>query len=321
MQGEQHTTLSVQKLGVEGDRAFATRDQVRGGIRGAKQLGDLMRFRARWADESRQAAIITLPSGDEVRTDAPDVDEQLSNALDHQVTLWPLQPATDTEHYRRGKPDGPDPLTAFRDVFGLEPGEPLPDLTGLPPELVKYESPPGTYVDAFPLMLITESALAALGALAPDSVIDVRRFRPNIVVGGTDAGFAEDEWGGHRLRIGTRTSRVEIRTMRCVMVTPVRRSPNDRSIMPPSCASERSASACTPRSAARCRLARRHRRDPRLARGDPLRPLRRTHDTAGDGAAATRAPSPSPRHRPLRHRLPTSAPNRYRFGADRQTGR
>ena len=232
MQGEKHTTLSVAKLGVEGDRAFATRDEVRGGIRGAKQLGDLMRFSARWADDSLDAAIITLPSGDEVRTDAPDVDEQLSKALDHHVTLWPLQPATDTEHYRRGKPDGPDPLTALRDMFGLEPGEPLPDMTGLPPELAKYESPPGTYVDAFPLMIITESALAALGALAPDSAIDVRRFRPNIVVGGTDAGFAEDAWVGHRLRIGTMTARVEIRTMRCVMVTrPFSDLPNDRSIM------------------------------------------------------------------------------------------
>ena len=56
-----------------------------------------------------KVAVITLPSGDEVRTDAADVDGQLSKALDHSVTLWPLQPATDTEHYRRGKPDVPGP--------------------------------------------------------------------------------------------------------------------------------------------------------------------------------------------------------------------
>jgi uncharacterized protein YcbX len=232
MQGEQRGELSVGTLGVEGDRAFATRDEVRGGIRGAKQLGDLMRFAARWADDSRQAAIITLPSGDEVRTDAADVDEQLSKALDHSVTLWPLQPATDTEHYRRGKPDGPDPMSALRAMFALEPGEPLPDMTGLPPELAKYESPPGTYVDAFALLLISEASIAALGALAPDSVIDVRRFRPNIVLGGVDEGFGEDEWVGHRLRIGTMVARIEIRTMRCVMVTrPFADLPSDRTIM------------------------------------------------------------------------------------------
>jgi uncharacterized protein YcbX len=232
MQGELRTALSVGALGVEGDRAFATRDEVRGGIRGAKQLGELMKFAARWVDDSRQAAIITLPSGEEVRTDATDVDEQLSKALDHAVTLWPLQPATDTDHYRRGPSDDPDPLSALRTVFALEPDEPLPDLSGLPPVIFTYESPPGTYYDAFPLMLLSESALAALGALAPDSAIDVRRFRPNIVVAGTDTGFAEDEWVGHRLRIGTMTARVEIRTMRCVMVTrPFSDLPTDRSIM------------------------------------------------------------------------------------------
>jgi uncharacterized protein YcbX len=232
MQGERHTTLSVGTLGVEGDRAFATRDEVRGGIRGAKQLGDLMRFASRWVDDSRQAAIITLPSGDEVRTDAADVDEQLSKALDHAVTLWPLQPATDTDHYRRGPADDPDPISALRTTLALEPGEPLPDLTGLPPDAFTYVTPPGSYVDVFPLLLVSESALAALGALAPDSAIDVRRFRPNIVVNGTEAGFAEDEWVGHRLRIGTMTARVEIRCMRCVMITrPFSDLPGDRSIM------------------------------------------------------------------------------------------
>jgi MOSC domain-containing protein len=232
MQGGQENTLSVGTIGVEGDRCFATRDEVRGGIRGAKQLGDLMRFRARWADGSQEVAIITLPSGDEVRTDAADVDEQLSKALDHPVTLWPLQPASNTEHYRRGKPDDPDPIKSLRAVFALEPDEPLPDLSGLPPDVFRYESPPGTYVDAFPLLIVTESSLAAFAALTPDSAIDVRRFRPNIVIGAADAGFAEDGWVGRRLRIGTMTARVEIRTMRCIMVTrPFADLPADRSIM------------------------------------------------------------------------------------------
>jgi uncharacterized protein YcbX len=232
MQGQQRPALSVGLLGVEGDRAFATRDEVRGGIRGAKQLGDLMRFAARWADDSRAAAIITLPSGEEVRTDAADVDAKLSQALDHAVTLWALQPATDTEHYRRGRPDDPDPIRGLRAVFALEPDEPLPDLSGLPPDVFTYETPPGTYVDAYPLMLVSEAGLGALHALAPDSAIDVRRFRPNVVVGDTEPGFAEDEWVGHRLRIGTMVARVEIRCMRCIMVTrPFADLPNDRSIM------------------------------------------------------------------------------------------
>jgi hypothetical protein len=47
-----------------------------------------------------------------------------------------------------------------------------------PPSLAEYESPPGTYYDAFPLMVMTESALTSLATELPDSKIDVRRFPP-----------------------------------------------------------------------------------------------------------------------------------------------
>ena len=99
---------------------------------------------------------------------------------------------------------------------------------------------------------MSEASLVVLGVLAPDSVIDVRRFRPNIVLGGVDQGFGEDEWVGHRIRIGTVVARVEIRTMRCVMVTRAFADlPSDRTIMRTLVRRQvvpRSASACTPLS-------------------------------------------------------------------------
>ena len=46
MLGESLADAAIGENGIEGDRAWATRDEVRGGIRGAKKLPQLMRFQA-----------------------------------------------------------------------------------------------------------------------------------------------------------------------------------------------------------------------------------------------------------------------------------
>ena len=162
-----------------------------------------------------------LPDGSSLRSDAADANARLSGALGKPVTLWPLQPADQLDHYRRGLPTHDDLEQELRATFALEPGEPLPDLSGMPPEIYEFESPPGTYFDAFPLLLLSETSLARLAALAPDSQIDARRFRPNFLLALPDAepGFPETAWPGRRLRIGGMTAEVTIDCMRCVMTT------------------------------------------------------------------------------------------------------
>lgn len=238
MVGERLAAAEVSERGLHGDRGWAVRDEERGGIRGAKKIPALMRCRARYLAEptaSRAGDVeMILPDGDTVRSDAPDVHERLSAALGRRVTLWPLQPADRLDHYRRGAPTHPDLEQELRSIFGLEPDEPLPDLSGLPPELFEFESPPGTYFDAFPLMLLTDASLRQLAALAPDSVIDVRRFRPNVLIEVADGatGFVETGWPGRRLRVGGVTAEVTIDVMRCVMTTlPVDELPRDPRIM------------------------------------------------------------------------------------------
>ncbi len=73
--------------------------------------------------------------------------------------------------------------------------------------------------DASPLSLITTQTIAALGDLI-DKRLDVRRFRPNLVVdaaGGEP--YREDEWVGSVLSIGGMSMRVDRRDERCVIVT------------------------------------------------------------------------------------------------------
>lgn len=206
--------------GMAGDRTWAVRDEERGGIRGAKKIGALMQLEARYVDGFDGPVEITLPDGTVTRTDEQDAAERVSAALDHRVTLWPLQPKDDVDHYRRGPGDSADPMEELRGIFGREEGEPLPDLTIFPSELAEFESPPGTYVDAFPLMIITTSALRSLQAALPDSVVDVRRFRPSLVVDtGDEPGHPEFDWVGRRLVIGDAVLDVIDPCPRCVMVT------------------------------------------------------------------------------------------------------
>ncbi len=228
MMGDPIPSAQLDEHGVSGDRAWAVRDEVRGGIRGAKKIGGLMRLHARYlgethVDGSPGPIEITAPDGLRVRSDDDDVDERLSRFLDHEVTLWPLPPATELDHFRRGAPDSDDVETEMRAIFGREPDEPLPTFEGLPLDiLIQYESPPGTYYDVSPIHLVTDRSLATLSARSPDSRFDVRRFRPNIVVAvgpEVEGDLPEQSWIGRTIQLGEVQLRVTAACPRCVMVT------------------------------------------------------------------------------------------------------
>jgi uncharacterized protein len=237
MVGERLEHVEVGPLGLAGDRGWAVRDEVRGGIRGAKKIPSLMQCAARYADpEARELAApeIRLPDGATLRADDPTAAARLSAALGTTVTLWARRPASDLDHYRRGAPDHADVDTEMRAIFGRTADEPLPDLMVFPPELFEYESPLGTYFDAFPLLLLTEASLRRLQSLAPASTIDVRRFRPNFVLATDDdaSSFPEAAWAGKRLRIGEVVLALTVPCPRCVMVThPFADLPKDPAIL------------------------------------------------------------------------------------------
>ena len=108
----------------------------------------------------------------------------------------------------------------LRAVFGRLPEEPLPDLTGFE-ELLEFESPPGTYFDAFPISIMSQQSLATMNQLEGESRFDVRRFRPNLLVDipDTDHPFPEQAWVGKTLSIGSVKLRIDMTCPRCSMTT------------------------------------------------------------------------------------------------------
>ena len=127
----------------------------------------------------------------------------------------------DMGHYRPWfvEPDRPDASpTMVRTPSGR-------DLDVVDPALAE-ELGPGARVlkqdrgifDTSPLSLVTTRTIAALEALV-GADLDVRRFRPNLLVEPLDdVPFPEDAWVGRVLRIGVLRMRVDQRDQRCVMV-------------------------------------------------------------------------------------------------------
>ncbi|MEM9257041.1 MAG: MOSC N-terminal beta barrel domain-containing protein [Pseudomonadota bacterium] len=224
MMGERHHELPLTERGVVGDRVWAVRDEVRGGIRGAKKLPALMNFAARFTSpvsaHGSSPALMTAPDGSTCQTDSQDVNAWLSEQLDHAVSLWPLLPAEALEHYRRGAPDHEDLELELRATFGRIEGEPLPDLA-LFTEVIEFESPPGTYFDAYTILLMTRQSLKTLSAYRKESNFHVDRFRPNLLLNAQDSDepFPEAAWVGRTVRIGEVVLEVVGECPRCSMTT------------------------------------------------------------------------------------------------------
>lgn len=223
-------SIELTHLGIVGDRHWAVRDLERGGIRGGKKIGNLMKLSAA---RDGDAVVITLPNGAVVSSADAQVNAVLSDALGVSVALESLPADGNHEHFRRGPADSEDMVEELRNMFGREADEPLPDFSVFPPAVAEFESPPGTHYDCWPLLVMTTSALEALKTALPESVIDIRRFRPSIVLDGAEAGHPEFSWKGRVASIGSAVVEFLDPCPRCIMVTREINSeiPQDRSIL------------------------------------------------------------------------------------------
>ena len=246
--GERIDATEITANGFPGDRAWAIRDNKR--TLTGKKFPALMSATASFSEaptaDRRSAAItISLPNNECRSSNDADLTSWLTNYLDHNATLWPLVDATNLDFYRRATstemtPDQTE--AALRAVFARLPHEALPDLKSFPAELLEFESPPGTYFDAYPLLLMSTQALATLTANATDTSernFDMRRFRPNIVLDGfaaTAGDFPENDLVGKQCQIGVGDDApvlaIDMPCPRCIMTThPVADLPKDPGIM------------------------------------------------------------------------------------------
>lgn len=227
MGGERLTHTHLAKGGIPYDRGWAVRDESDKTIRGAKHFGALMSCSARYLMDTPAnpvpTAEITLPDGRTICTDDAKINAVLSDVCGRAVTLWPVQPREQEQHYRAAPVA--DIEAYLRQIFALEPTEPLPNLGAYPPDVLQekslYASMRGTYFDAFPVNVLTEASLRYLQNLLPESKIDVRRFRPNFLVA-DGSGLAkplEFDWIGREVSLGAARISAVMRCPRCIMTT------------------------------------------------------------------------------------------------------
>ena len=225
MAGERMERATVGTMGIPGDRGWAIRDEKAGEIRNARKLPALLHCSAVYLREpsgsDKPPVQITMPNGTTFQSDSAEAHEKLSEMLGRPVTIWPIQPASERDFLRRAAPDDPDMMAEMREVFGRLEDEPLPDFSTLPPDVLKFTSPFGTFFDAFPFQLLTTASLRSLSRKNPAADFDSRRFRPNVLIEtkGSIEGLVEAEWSGRTLRIGATRIKVEMPTVRCVIPT------------------------------------------------------------------------------------------------------
>ena len=217
MIGGQVPAAELDEIGIVGDRTWAVRDEQAGVIANTRKLGQLMQLAAVYSDGG---VTITLPNGTRVSSADPAVDDVLSAELGRSVSLWQRPSANEVDFFRRAPFTGDDIMAELRDIFAREEAEPLPDFSKFPEASLEFETPPGTLYDCYPLMIMTTSALRSMAAAVPDSVIDVRRFRPSLVVDTGDAdGHPEFEWSGQRFSLGSAVIEVINDCPRCAAIT------------------------------------------------------------------------------------------------------
>lgn len=213
MLGEKLDQLTVGERGAEGDRAWALRDVASDHILTAKKWPRLLEFRSRYvASPGGGEVFIQIPGGEAVRAGDPGASEAVAAALGADARLERATPGVKSRA-------GIDPRTVFGDV----PVEEVrPEFTSAT-LTDSFRLVPGTFFDSAMIHVLASGTLQHLRTLNPaGTVIDPRRFRPNIYVETEPGpgGFVEDAWCDGTLVVGDALRIVGMQpALRCVMTT------------------------------------------------------------------------------------------------------
>lgn len=229
MGGEPVNEAQIGPGGLAGDRHWAVIDQQTREIRGAKRWPELMHYAAQFIghespgiddhDQQVQPIQITSPEHQRLISSDPDCDQRLSAWLKRELSLSRRRPANQRDHYRLAKART-EQSTAQE--MGLLANEAPPDYSAMSQDvmatLADHATPPGLYVDAFPLHLLSTNTLQWLAERTGLNT-DVRRFRPNLLVDidTHETNDREDTWLGSTLLIGSVVLKIDSPTVRCAM--------------------------------------------------------------------------------------------------------
>lgn len=179
----------------------------------------MLECRAEYVDEPQPhtavpPARITLPDGASVLTNDPEVNFVLSKFLGRDVRLSTTAPEDFTIDDYHPEVEGLGPGQEPGTTNDQKLGSALFAEMGLPSAV-----PVGSFLDLFPLSVLTTSTLGHLTDLKPDTRFDPRRFRMNVLVETDETGFTENDWVGRQVMVGDAAIVPAIPAPRCVMTT------------------------------------------------------------------------------------------------------
>ncbi|OAH59539.1 sulfurase [Domibacillus aminovorans] len=208
MMGEEMNACDITKKGLLGDRAFGVIDMSTSKLANAKnplKWPNMFQYRAAFTEppqllSSTPPVRITFPDGTAILSTDEEKNTKLSESFNRTVQL-----------------SSPSSLDVEFEGYIPEDIEELEN----PGSIFTRTSPEGTFFDIGIVHIITTSTINTLRKSIPESRIEPRRFRPNIIIDVPEAeGFVENEWIGKTLTIG---SHVQLKilqpTKRCVMTT------------------------------------------------------------------------------------------------------
>jgi uncharacterized protein YcbX len=228
MLGEAVDELEVTERGVVGDRGWALIDTSDGKVVSAKnprKWPRVLELSASWIEPPAAGVTgadlppvaVAFPDGTTLRSDDAGIDGTLSTFLGRDVRLTSITPDTVTMEETWPDLEGlaPESFIASTKIETDDPDEVVSDIR------MAMAAPPGTFFDLAALHLLTTSTLAALTAAYPGGAFDVRRYRPNVLVGNDETGYVENAWVGKTVGLGEGGAAMSVTmpTMRCIMTT------------------------------------------------------------------------------------------------------
>jgi uncharacterized protein YcbX len=194
MQGEAIERAELGPSGLPFDRRWGIVDVETGKVLSAKREAKLLMAAARLVGEAPE---VRLPDGQWTPITSSGLDDTLSDWLGRPVALRSA--------------DASEPAGYQMNVDATDDTSPIVDLP----------CPPGTFLDALPVHLLSTASLEAMARRHPDGEWDVRRFRPTVLIDveGGDGEFPEDAWIGSAVQVGGAEVTVVAPTVRCVMTT------------------------------------------------------------------------------------------------------